>query len=129
MMTRVLPENSTVQHVGLLPSNLPTSLKMTLTKNNHPAILCPPRTNYELGCGSPVRQGDKTPQSKAVFFCPSFFHAPNLGRAIHIMMGLFGQPLRLVAPCRGTSTPFNPVTNIVEDIDDGFTTLRQGITA
>lgn len=127
MMTRVLPENLKVQHVGLLPSNLPTSPKMTLTKHNHPAILCPPQ--HEVGCGNPRRTGDKTPQSLAVFLCLSFLGVPNFWATKSIMMGLFGQSLRLVAPVRGITTPLSPVANTVVSIGVGYPTFRTGITA
>jgi hypothetical protein len=103
----------------------------TLTKNKSTANIEPPR-NIEGGCGNPFRQGDNTPQIKAVFLRPSFFvRAPNWWSVlIHIMMVLFGQSLGLVAPCRGITTPSNTVTNTVVSMRDGFTTLlRQGITA
>lgn len=101
--------------------------KMHLTKSTAPTKMTAPRN--EVGCGNPRSIGDKTPQSKAVFFCPSFFHSPDLGRVIHIMMGLFGQPLWLVAPMRGITTPFSPVANTVVSIGVGYPTFSIGITA
>lgn len=101
---------------------------MTLTKNNHTAILCPPR-NIEGGCGNPFSKGDNSPQSLAVFLRPSFFAYSILSTAFHIMMVLFGQSLGLVAPLRGITTPFNTVTNTVVSSSDGYSILSKGITA
>jgi hypothetical protein len=80
--------------------------------------------NIEVGCGNPFRKGDNTPQSLAVFLCLSFY---ALGHT-HIMMVLFGQPLWLVVPFRGITTPFNTVTNTVVSIGGGFILQRKGIT-
>ena len=82
-----------------------------------------------VGCGNPFRKGDNTPQSLAVFLCPSFFHGSLLSRVIHIMMVLFGQSLGLVAPCRGITTSFNTITNTVVSISGGYPTQSKGITA
>jgi hypothetical protein len=102
--------------------------KTTLTKNKHTAILCSPRTHYELGRDNPISKGDRTPQSLAVFLCPSFLK-PTLCRLSNIMMGLFGQSLRLVAPLRDIVTPSNPVANAVTSISVGNPILSKGITA
>jgi hypothetical protein len=127
MMTWVLPENSTVQHVGLLPSNLPTSLKMTLTKHNHPAILCPPQ--HEVGICNPRIHGDNTPIIKSVFLCLPFFNQLTIERVIFIMTVLFEQPLRLVAPCSDIANSLNTVTRLFAKSSDGFTHFLHGITA
>lgn len=92
---------------------------MNLTCTPSVTKICPPR-NIEGGRGNPFRTGDKTPQLSAVFLCPSF---------IHIMAGLLGQALCLVAPVRGISTPFNPATNDVEIIGGDYFIFRTGITA
>lgn len=101
---------------------------MQLTYSNTEANITT-HCNSSAGRGNPFRLGDNTPQSLAVFLRLSFFHGSLLSRVIHIMMVLFGQSLGLVAPSRGISTPFNTVTNIVENTGDGFTNLRLGITA
>jgi hypothetical protein len=86
--------------------------------------------SIEVGRGNPFRLGDNTPQSLAVFLRLSFFNLVEFDRIkLNIMMVLFGQSLRLVAPSRGISTPFNTVANTVESIGDGFTHFRLGITA
>ena len=105
--------------------------KITLTHPNHAAILCQPRHNVGLGCGSPFLQGDNTPHSLAVFFCPSFFvRSIKLWRElIHIMMGLFGHPSRMVVPVSDISTPSNSVANTVESIGVGYPIFITGITA
>ena len=91
---------------------------MTLTKNKHTAILNAPR-NIEGGRRNPFKVGDKTPQLLAVFLCPSF---------IHIMAGLLGQALCLVAPTCDIPTPFQPATNDVGIIGGSYPTLKVGIT-
>ena len=101
-------------------------MKLTPTsKSNNIATHC----NSSVGRSNPFRQGFNKPQSLAVFLRPSFLHCSFLSDVIHIMTVLFGQSLGLVAPCRGISTPYNIVANIVENISDGFTNQRQGITA
>lgn len=45
--------------------------KTTLTKINHPSILCPPR-NIEVGRGNLFSKGDCTPIIKSVFLYLSF---------------------------------------------------------
>ncbi len=116
---------SNTQLIALLPNRpLTVKTKMTLTKNQHTAILCPPQ--HEVGfSGSFFRHGDNTPIIKSVFLCLPFFqHA-----GIHIMMALFGQPFWLVAPCRDTANPLNAVTRFLAVLRDGFTHFRHGITA
>jgi hypothetical protein len=101
---------------------------MRLTYSNTEANITT-HCNSSVGRGNPFRLGDNTPPLLAVFLRPSFLHSSLFSHVIHIMMVLFGQSLGLVAPSRGISTPYNTVTNIVENISDGFTNLRLGITA
>jgi hypothetical protein len=99
--------------------------KMHLTKSTTRTTMTAPR-NIEVGRGNPFSNGDNTPQSLAVFLCLSVFDRPNLGSRFNIMMGLFGQSLRLVVPLRGISTPCNSVTNTVESIGVGYPTFSNG---
>ena len=101
---------------------------MILTQRNTKATIAPPR-HIEGGRSNPFRKGDNTPQSLAVFLCPSFFHGSLLSRVIHIMMVLFERPLRSVVPFRGITTSFNTVTNTVVSISGSYPTQRKGITA
>ncbi len=101
---------------------------MTLTKDNHLAILCPPQ--HEVGfSGSFFRTGDNTPIIKSVFLCLPFLGQSNFGQFKSIMTALFGQPLWLVVPVHDTANPLNAVTRFLAVLRDGFTTLRTGITA
>lgn len=101
-----------------------TGFKITLTHPHTPAKMTP-YCKSSRGRGNPFSNGDRTPQIKAVFLCLSFFQHAGL----HIMMGLLGQSLRLVAPLRGISTPCNSVANTVESICGGYSILSNGITA
>ncbi|MDD5754975.1 MAG: hypothetical protein PHN45_09500 [Methylococcales bacterium] len=77
---------------------------MTLTKNQHTAILCPPQ--HEVGRENPFSKGDNSPQSKAVFLCLSFFNLVEFDLIkLNIMMVLFGQSLGLVATFARHSHP------------------------
>jgi hypothetical protein len=82
--------------------------------------------SIEGGRGNPFKVGDK-PQSKAVFFCPSFLAQSNFGLCKFVMAALRWRPLWSVAPTCGISTRFNAVTNTVESISDGYSTQKVGI--
>ena len=101
---------------------------MRLTYSNTEANITT-HCKSSVGRENPFRKGDNTPQSLAVFLCPSFFHGSLLSRVIHIMMVLFERPLRSVVPFRGILTSFNTVTNTVRSISGGYPTQRKGITA
>ena len=75
------------------------------------------------------RQGDNTPQLLAVFLCLPFLDAPKFWAINSIMTVLRWQPSRLVSHCRDTANQFNAVARFLAVLRDGFTTLRQGITA
>ena len=102
--------------------------KLTLTKNQHTAILCPPQ--HEVGfSGSFFRTGDNTPIIKSVFLCLPFLGQSNFGQFKSIMTALFGQPLWLVVPVHDTANPLNAVTRFLAVLRDGFIHFRLGITA
>ncbi len=128
-MSRVLPENSKWHSIVFLNSVTRIKHKTILTHHHTPAKM----TTYcksSVGRSNPFSNGDNTPQLKAVFFCPSFLELCNFASFKFIMTVLFGQPLWLVVPLRGITTPFNTVTNIVVNISDGFIKLQSnGITA
>ncbi len=44
------------------------------------------------------------------------------------MMGLFGQPLRLTAPYRGTANSLNPVAKCFAALRGGYSLSRYGTT-
>ena len=98
---------------------------MTLTKDNHTAILCPPQ--HEVGFSSSFIHGDNSPQSKAVFFCPSFLAQRKFAPCKFIMTVLFGRPLRSVAPCSDSANSFNTVTRFLAGLRVGFTHFIHGI--
>ena len=101
---------------------------MTLPKDQHTAILCPPQ--HEVGLCNPFSKGDNSPQSlKAVFLCPSFLAQSNFGLCKFIMVVLFEQPLRLVSPLRDIANSLNTAAQCFATLRDGFTTLSKGITA
>ncbi len=103
--------------------------KIRLTKSTTTTKMTAPR-NIEGGRGNPLPKGDNnSPQLKAVFLCLSFFNLVEFDLIkLNIMMVLFGQPLWLVVPLGGISTPFNTVTNTVESIGVGFILQTKGIT-
>lgn len=88
-----------------------------LTRKTSSAILDPLSKKTEAGIGTPFRYGEKSPRLHAAFLCPPFSTA--LFRAYSVMAGLFGQPLRLAAPYRGSSNPLNPVAQSLEPFGGG----------
>jgi hypothetical protein len=102
---------------------------MSLTNHNTTA-------NLSAHCNSGVgfrslflRQGDNSPQLLAVFLCPQFSAQLKFEPCeFTIMVAFFGQPLRLVSPCRDTANLINAAANHFAVLRDGFTILRQGIT-
>lgn len=108
-----------------IPSMSSASIsKMRLTKSTTSTKMTAPR-NIEGGRGNPFKVGDK-PQSKAVFFCPSFLAQSNFGLCKFVMAALRWRLLWSVAPTCGISTRFNAVTNTVESISDGYSTQKVG---
>lgn len=97
---------------------------MNLTVSPHAAILCPPRPHDERGRCNPVGKGDKR-RNQWLFLCLSFF---AYGR-IHIMVGLFGQSLRLVVPFRDIATPNKSAAKTVASQASVIPTFRKGFTA
>ena len=101
---------------------------MTLTQSTNDV-------NLSLHCNSGVEfcssfsKGDNTPQLKAVFLRPQFFDSPNLGSRFNIMVVLFEQSLRLVAPLRDTANSLNTATNVLQHCVTVILTLSKGITA
>ncbi len=102
--------------------------------NNVP-LLTRPRFGFTLSAtgNKPVRawkpvfrQGEKSPQPFVAFLCASYCAA--LCR-LFIMAGCFGKPSRLAAPCRGISTPLQPVAHAVESMIGGHPPFRQGLSA
>ncbi len=91
-----------------------------LTANSYQAILYS-SCNSKVGCENPCNLGEKSPLPfSVVFLCPLFhtiFYRVNF-----VMAGLFEQSLRLVAPRCGILTSFNPVTNAVRSVSDGYFT-------
>jgi hypothetical protein len=98
--------------------------KMHLTKTTTPTKMTAPRS-IEVGFSSSFIHGDK-PQSKAVFFCPSFLELCSFASFKFIMAVLFGQPLRLVAPCSDSANSFSTVTRFLAGLRDGFTHFIHG---
>jgi hypothetical protein len=88
-----------------------------LTHHKHSAILMPLSQKTKVGIRTPFRTGEKSPRPLAAFLCPPFSTA--LARAYSVMAGLFGQPLRLAAPVRGSSNPLNPVAQSFEPFGGG----------
>jgi len=101
---------------------------MKLTHSIHDANLLAPR-HIEGGFCSSFSKGDNTPQLKAVFLRPQFFDSPNLGSRFNIMVVLFEQSLRLVAPLRDTANSLNTATNVLQHCVTVILTLSKGITA
>ena len=82
------------------------------------------------GRGNPFSKGFNKPQILiAVFLCLSVVDSPIMDNLLHIMMGLFGQCLPLVAPLRGILTPYNSIANTVRSIDDVYPIQSKGITS
>lgn len=100
---------------------------MNLTKYQCADKIREPR-NIEIGFSSSFIHGDK-PQSKAVFFCPQLLNLPFKfeHQVKFIMAVLFGQPLRLVAPCSDSANSFSTVTRFLAGLRDGFTHSIHGI--
>ena len=92
-----------------------------LTDSKLEAILNP-AGNIQHGIGTPFLQGVTTPLLTVVFLCAVFC------RAYSVMAGLFGHPLRMAAPCSGSSNPLNPVAQSLEPLCVGYSPL-QGATA
>ena len=88
-------------------------MNRNLTNTNGVAILCLPYNSKVEFCSS-FRQGDNTPIIKSVFLCPPFLDALKFEVINSILMELFGQPLRLVSPCRDTANSNNFVANVLQ---------------
>lgn len=102
--------------------------KTNLTNHNTMTNLPAPR-NIEVGICNPRRLGDNTPQLKAVFLRLPIFNFLKSERVHIIMVVLFEQPLRLVAPSRDIANSLNTAAQCFATLRDGLTTLRLGITA
>jgi hypothetical protein len=102
-------------------------MNRNLTNSNRVAILCLPCNSGVEFCSS-FRQGDNTPTIKSVFLCPPFLDAFKFEVINSILMELFGQPLRLVSPCRDTANSNNFVAKCFAALRGGYPTFRQGIT-
>jgi len=100
----------------------------TLTNVKSMAKIIAPQ--HEVGLRNPfLRLGDNSPQSLAVFLCPSFLAQSNFGLCKSIMVVLFEQPLRLVSPSRDIANSLNTAAQCFATLRDGFTHFRLGITA
>ena len=85
--------------------------------------------NSGVGRENSFSKGFNKPQILiAVFLCLSVVDSPIMDNLLHIMMGLFGQCLPLVAPLRGILTPYNSIANTVRSIDDVYPIQSKGIT-
>ena len=102
-------------------------MNRNLTNISGVAILCLPCNSKVEFCSS-FRQGDNTPIIKSVFLCPPFLDALKFEVINSILMELFGQPLRLVSPCRDTANSNNFVAKCFAALRGGYPTFRQGIT-
>jgi len=95
---------------------------MLLTDKSTRAILIPLSKKTKVGISTPFRTGEKSPQPLAAFLCPPF--STDLIRAYSVMAGLFGQPLRLTAPVRGSTNPLNPVARRLVPMGGGYSMLE-----
>jgi hypothetical protein len=89
-----------------------------LTGQKCRAILNSLSQKTKVGIRTPFRYGEKSPRLYAAFLCPPF--STVVIRAYSVMAGLFGQPLRLAAPYRGSSNPLNPVAQSFEPFCGGY---------
>lgn len=73
------------------------------------------------GIGTPFRYGVKTPLPLVAFLCSPFSAA--FCRLHSVMAGLFGHPLRMAAPYRGSSNQLKPVAQSLEPLRGGYSSL------
>jgi isopenicillin N synthase-like dioxygenase len=98
---------------------------MQLTANTYHAILCSP-CKSKVGFRSLfLRQGDNSPQLKAVFLRLQFFNFLKFEKSYITMVAFFGR-LRSVSPCRDTANLINAATNHFAVLRVGLTSFRQG---
>jgi hypothetical protein len=120
--------NNTRDFAPLALSASASISKIRLTKTTTRTTMTAPRS-IEVGFSSSNYKGDNTPQSLAVFLCPSFFGFLKFREANIIMVVLLGQPFWLVVPLYDSANSFNTATNCLAALRDGFTPLNKGITA